>query len=179
MTRSLVVVRLDPIRIVPYDPEWNASFEKYRQPLEVALASALVRPVEHIGSTAVPGLASKPIVDMLAVVSDIDNVDMAAVTDIGWLFAPEPSDEAERRRSFCTPSVEHRTHHLHVVEQEFESWRQWLAFRDHLRCDPETARRYAELKIELASAHGDDPNDRAPYRQGKSAFIDEILGRSD
>jgi len=170
-------MRRDEIRVVPYDPSWPASFEAHRVPLERALAPALVLPIAHIGSTAVPGLGAKPIIDMLAVVVDIGLVDQRAVVESDWVLAPEPDDDAERRLSFCRPTVERRTHHLHVVEESFGGWREWVAFRDHLRTDPEVLRRYEELKRDLASSFGSDPNDRTDYRRGKTAFIMSTLAR--
>jgi GrpB-like predicted nucleotidyltransferase (UPF0157 family) len=169
------LVRLDPIRVVPYDPVWPAMFDQQRMCLEAALAPALTAPVEHIGSTAVPGLESKPIIDMLAVVRSIDDVDAEAVRGCGWVLAPEPGDEEESRLSFCRPSVEHRTHHLHVVEESFCPWMEWIAFRDYLRVHQGVAHRYGELKRSLASEHGSDPNDRDAYRSGKSAFVRAVL----
>src|SRR5688572_18300745 len=95
-------VRRDPIVIVAPDPAWARTFDRLRPAIEDALRSALVRPVEHIGSTAVPGLAAKPIVDVLAVVADIEAADDAtdALAAAGWVAAPEPDDEPQRRRSF-------------------------------------------------------------------------------
>lgn len=167
-------MRRDPIVIVAYDARWPALFERERGALELALLSTLVRPIEHIGSTAVPGLAAKPIIDMCAVVADIDDVADRA-TDLigaGWVAALERHDIDERRRSYCTPSIERRTHHLHIVEQASEGWRGWVAFRDYLRTHPEDAEAYAALKRSLADAAG-DPNDRSAYRLGKSGFIEQ------
>ena len=168
-------MRRDPIVIVDYDPRWPALFERERAKIEVVIGDLLARAVEHIGSTAVPNLAAKPIVDMCAIVRDID--DLAAqegrLESIGWLAAPEPSDVQDRRRSYCTPSVARRTHHLHVVEATSSAWRGWLAFRDHLRAHPDDASAYADLKRSLA-ADSPDPNDRTGYRAGKSGFIHEL-----
>lgn len=171
-------MRRDPIVIVNYDPQWPELFERERAALHVALGPALVRPVEHIGSTAVPGLAAKPIIDMCAVVADIDAVsDRAAQLEAtGWIAAPEPNDIEESRRSYCTLSVEWRTHHLHIVEDTSVGWRGWLAFRDHLRGHPLDAAAYADLKRSLAD-QAEDPNDRTGYRSGKSGFI-QALTRS-
>ena len=164
--------------VVDHDDGWATSFAAQRDALTPALAAVLVRPIEHIGSTAVPGLAAKPIVDMVAVVADIgavDATDASAFAAIGWVAAPEPLDVEQRRRSFCFPSIAHRTHHLHVVEEDSTGWRDWLAFRDRLRADPEAARRYAALKRDLADRFGADPNDRDAYRQGKAGFIRAIV----
>lgn len=76
--------------------------------------------------------------------------------------------------SFCTPSIEHRTHHLHVIEEVSPNWRGWIAFRDYLRVHTDTANEYASLTRLLAVAHGGDPNDRQRYRAGKAEFIREV-----
>jgi GrpB-like predicted nucleotidyltransferase (UPF0157 family) len=140
----------------------------------------LTRPIEHIGSTAVPGLAAKPIVDMVAVVRDIDEASAAidAVRDVGWVHAPEPNDSAGRRLSFCRPTIAWRTHHLHVVEENSQGWLGWLAFRDYLRAHPAAAEEYAELKQQLAKRYGADPNERDAYRTGKADFVAAITARA-
>ena len=174
-------MRRDPIVIVAHDPTWASEFQRQSGPVDHALAPVLVRAVEHLGSTAVPGLGAKPIVDMLAVVADIDDLapHTAKLADAGWIAAPEPGDETGRRRSFCTPTIEHRTHHLHVVEERSDGWRGWLAFRDHLRAHPELAREYEAIKRRLADdIVGADPNDRNAYRAGKAAFITRVTARA-
>jgi selT/selW/selH-like putative selenoprotein len=169
-------MRQDPIVIVPYDPEWPQAFERERNRIEAALRPWLARPVEHIGSTSVPGLAAKAIIDMVAVVRDIDEIQQAAalLERLGWLRTAELGEAEGRVRSFCTPTVANRTHHLHVVEESSERWRGWLAFRDYLGTHPGLASGYASLKSDLAARHGADPNQRGPYRAGKAAFIQEV-----
>lgn len=136
----------------------------------------LARPGQDMGSTSIPRLAAKAIVDMLAVVRVIDDVDQAhgPLHDLGWVHAPEPRDAERRVRSFCTPNVGQRSYHLHVVEEGPRDWQGWLAFRDYLRAHPGLASAYAALKRELAAIHGAAPNRREPYRQGKRAFIHEV-----
>ncbi|MDI1466131.1 GrpB family protein [Catellatospora sp. KI3] len=168
--------RRDPITIVAYDAAWPVSFQAQRTRIESALAGLLVGPVEHIGSTSVPGLAAKPIIDMLARVDAYDRAAAieAAMAGIGWVHAPEPGDEADRKLSFCLPDVAHRTHHLHVVEAASTGWPTWLAFRDHLRAHPADAAAYGELKARLAAA---DDRDRPRYRAAKAPFIADVLHR--
>ena len=169
-------MRRDPIAIVDYDSDWADGFERERQRLEAAFGSALTQPIEHIGSTSVPGLPSKPIIDMLAVVAEIDDVatEVPMVEALGWIAAPEPNDTTEHRMSFCFPSIEWRTFHLHVVEVRSPDWQGWLAFRDYLRTHHDVAVEYAELKRALAIEHGGDPNERDGYRVGKSEFISKV-----
>lgn len=162
--------------MLPYDPNWARSFRLEAQRLEPVLASYVVQPIEHIGSTAVPGLMAKPIIDMLAVVENIEAVGGVTVglAEAGWLAAPEPGDASDQKLSFCLPSVELRTHHLHMVEARSTDWQGWLAFRDYLRLSPEAILEYGELKTRLANLYGDDPNERDAYRAGKASWIRNI-----
>jgi GrpB-like predicted nucleotidyltransferase (UPF0157 family) len=174
--RTEVTGRRDPIKVVPYDANWPAAFARERARIEAALRDHLVGHVEHVGSTAVPGLAAKPIIDMLACVDDYDRT-AGIVTDlaaIGWVHAPEPGDQERRRRSFCFPDVAWRSHHLHVWEFGTPDWRRLLVFRDHLRRHPDLAAEYARIKAELAAA---DEHDRPRYRSGKAPFIEDVLAR--
>ncbi|MFD7311579.1 GrpB family protein [Promicromonospora sp. NPDC059942] len=167
-------MRQDPIVVQPHDPRWQHDFDTQRLALEPVLAGLLVAPVEHIGSTSVPGLPAKTIVDMLAVVDDHQAFAPALpeLLRIGWVHAPEPGDVEQRKWSVCFPSAELRTHHLHVVEHASTGWRDWLLFRDYLRVHPEAAHRYATLKAELAAQ---DRRDRVRYRSGKAPLIGELM----
>jgi GrpB-like predicted nucleotidyltransferase (UPF0157 family) len=166
--------RLDPIHIVEYDPTWPALFEQQRARLEPALRPWAAGPVEHIGSTAVPGLPAKPIVDMAVLITEHGRGAQIgpALAALGWRHAPEPGDASRRRWSFCYPTVERRTCHLHVLEAGDPSWAVLLRFRDHLRTHPADAAAYAAVKRDLAAA---DSHDRPRYRAGKAPFIDGIL----
>jgi GrpB-like predicted nucleotidyltransferase (UPF0157 family) len=169
-------MRLDRIKIVEYDVEWAALFERQRRIVEPVLRNYLTRPIEHIGSTAVPGLPAKPIIDMAAIVRDYDKCAAAfdELATVGWLIAPEPGDEESRKWSVCYPTIERRSHHLHIVEEAWPGWRTWLAFRDHLRTAPADRDEYALIKRALAAA---DDQDRPAYRAGKAPFILSVLGR--
>ena len=168
--------RRDPIVVVPYREEWPASFANQQVRVEAALRPWLVGRVEHIGSTAVPGLAAKPIIDMLARIEDHGRSSglIDALARIGWVHAPEPGDAERRKWSCCFPSIAWRTHHLHIVEDRAPDWPQLLAFRDHLRDHPADAAEYARRKAALAAA---DDRDRPRYRAGKAPFITELLRR--
>lgn len=170
-------VRRDPITIVPYDHAWAESFEQQRQAVEPALRPWLIGAVEHVGSTAVPGLPAKPIIDMMAMVADYEQARDAipAMEAIGWTFVWEDGDHELRRWSFCRPDPAWRTHHLHVVEYVSQLGRDCLAFRDHLRHHPDDAASYAAVKRDLAALHHDD---RPAYRAGKAPFIEDIMRRA-
>lgn len=170
-------VRRDPITIVPYDPRWPELFERERGRVEAALRPWLIGPVEHVGSTAVPGLPAKPIIDMVARVADYEAAAgaVAAMDEIGWRYVRAPGDEELRRWSFCFPDPAWRSHHLHVVEYVSQLWRDCQAFRDHLRGHPDEAAVYAEIKKGLAAR---DHEDRTAYRAGKTPFIETIMRRA-
>lgn len=167
--------RQDPIKIVPYDSAWPAAFKQQRSRVEAVLQPWIVGPVEHIGSTSIPGMAAKPIIDMLARVPDYQHTAglAEAMASIGWIHAPEPGDEQARKWSFCFPDIGWRTHHLHILESP-NNWQSLLTFRDHMRTHPEDAAEYGRLKTLLAAA---DAHDRPRYRAAKAPFIRDLLKR--
>lgn len=170
-------MRLDVISIEPYGSDWPQLFAEQALRIQRYLAEWLSAPVEHIGSTAIPGMPAKPIIDMLALVPDSGSFGGALplLSSIDWVHAPEPGDREHRKWSVGFPSVEHRTHHLHVVEQDSNDWPQWLLFRDYLRTHSDSAQRYAALKKALAAA---DDHDRLRYRAGKAPLIEQLLAEA-
>jgi GrpB-like predicted nucleotidyltransferase (UPF0157 family) len=161
----------EAIRLVPPDPEWPVRFEEERAELEKVIGEWVVGGIYHVGSTAVPGLEAKPIIDILAGVRDLDEARACfePLAELEYLYAPYLP---EQMHWFCKPDPAHRTHHLHLVPIDSQRYRDELAFRDQLRADSELADRYAALKRELAQAH---PNDREAYTDGKSTFISRCL----
>ena len=160
-----------PVEIVAYDPGWPALFEAERDRLGPLLPGA---EIHHIGSTAVPELAAKPVIDMMALVPDAD-APIAALVERGDYAYPEHFNAMlVRRRWLCRPSAAHRTHHLHLVEDRAELDRH-LRFRDRLRADPDLRADYERLKRELARRH---PHDREAYSAAKSGFVRRVLSQS-
>ena len=159
-----------PVQIVPYDAAWPARFDEEAAILHRMLAPWLVGPIEHIGSTAVPGLAAKPVIDMMAGVQALEasRPAIAVATDLGYCYSPY---QADLEHWFCKPSVAHRTHHLHLIPFCSPQWVQAIAFRDYLRRHPETARDYAALKQHIARQHHFD---REASTGAKRPFIDRI-----
>lgn len=124
------------IEIVDYDPAWVAKFIEQQARLSTILAQWLAGPVEHIGSTAVPGLRSKPIVDILAPVTSLDAARAAVpvLAKAGWLFWPDDPNR-HYRLWFLRPHPNSRTHHLQLIERNHPDARVLIAFRDALRGD--------------------------------------------
>jgi GrpB-like predicted nucleotidyltransferase (UPF0157 family) len=151
----------EPIAVVPYDPEWPGRFEVERELLERILAPWLEGGVHHIGSTAIPGIAAKPIIDMMAGVRDLEEARAAfgPLREHSYLVAPHRPNEAHH---FVKPSrrLSEATHGLHLTEPRSNLWRERLALRDALRSDPALAAEYEALKLRLAEEH----------RQGGGAY---------
>jgi GrpB-like predicted nucleotidyltransferase (UPF0157 family) len=161
------------ITLVPYDPEWVRRFEAERELLEHVLAPWLEGGVAHIGSTAIPGIAAKPIVDMVAGVRDLEEAQAAyePLHAVGYLDEPHRSEIAHH---FAKPALELDTRmlNLHLTEPSSTLWRERLAFRDALRADPALAAEYEALKLRLAHGHRGDVR---TYTDGKREFVHRVL----
>jgi GrpB-like predicted nucleotidyltransferase (UPF0157 family) len=154
--------------IVEYDPAWPQRFEA-----EAARVAPIVGgDVHHIGSTAVPGLAAKPIIDLMALVGELAPAIGRLVERAGYEYPRLVGPQTERRAWLCHPSVEHRLHHLHLTDDAALFGRH-LAFRDALRADPALCDEYAALKHELAERFR---GDRDAYGDAKTEFIDRVIG---
>ena len=155
--------------IDPYDPRWPELFEAERRLLDDVLARWLVAPIEHIGSTAVPGLAAKPVIDIMAPVESLEASRGAIepLKPMNYCYFPYRDDVMHW---FCKPGDEFRTHHLHLVPWRSALWNERIAFRDALRADSRLAMRYAALKRDLAHTY---PDDREAYTDAKGGFIRE------
>ncbi len=155
------------IEIVEYDPSWPARFEAEAVRLAEFVPDLKLH---HIGSTAVPGLAAKPIIDMMANLDDPDAPVPALVEQGGYQCPAGYNATLKGRRWLCRPSAAHRTHHLHLVVDRDELARH-LHFRDALRSDSQIASEYATLKRDLAERMADD---REGYTAAKAAFVKRV-----
>ena len=166
----------EPVHMVEYRSRWPEWFTSERD--RIATASTVpVTQCEHIGSTAVPGLVSKPIIDIMLGVERLSEVEqrLASIEQLGYHYIAELESEIPERRFFIKRGAgKPRTHHLHAVELSSDFRRNHLLFRDVLRSHPETASKYCQLKVSLAQHYRDD---RKAYVSAKSAFIGEVLAR--
>jgi GrpB-like predicted nucleotidyltransferase (UPF0157 family) len=160
-----------PVHIVPYDARWPSQFDEERKVLLEAIELWLAGPIEHIGSTAIPGLAAKPVVDIMAGVESLDasRNAIARLEHRGYCYYPYRPDV---EHWFCKPSPAFRTHHLHLVPFQSRLWIEQIAFRDYLRARPDVALEYAGLKSRLAERHRFD---REAYTDAKGPFVQRIL----
>jgi GrpB-like predicted nucleotidyltransferase (UPF0157 family) len=160
------------IDVVPYDPAWPVQFQTEAAALTEVLRPWLAGPVEHIGSTSVPGLHAKPILDMMAGVHDLPSArdSIPLLLRLGYVhYQHRPATLAFYKPRPDNP--DQGSHHLHLTEPDSSLWRERLAFRDALRADPKLAKHYQELKDGLAA----DSPDLAVYTAGKRAFVVRVL----
>lgn len=158
--------------LVDYDSKWPLAFEELRLPVSVALRDVAIS-IEHVGSTAVPGLAAKPVIDMDVVVAESDV--MQAVECLSKLAYEHLGDLGiPLREAFRSPSGS-RPHNLYVCPSHSPALANHLAFRDYLRGDIEVSREYGALKKRLVEKFSDDMDS---YVEGKTTFIVGILARA-
>ncbi len=158
------------VAIVEYDAAWPSRFEEECKGLGRVLTSWLAGPIEHIGSTAVPGLAAKPVIDIMAGVETLEGSRDAieAVGILGYCYFPY---RAEIMHWFCKPSDTVRTHHLHLVPVGSPRWVRPIAFRNYLRAHRDVAAEYEQLKRGLALQFRFD---REAYTEAKTPFIETM-----
>ena len=173
----------EDVGIAPYDARWPELFRREAEHLRTCLPTGLIGRIEHFGSTAVPGLAAKPIVDMLVEVTSLRRArtEIAPVLEAqgyDYFWRPSFGDDTPPWYAFFIRRGERgiRTHHVHMMTggRAFRGHWDRLLFRDYLIAHPETARAYERLKRGLAAAH---PNDRVAYTNGKTEFIRQIMAR--
>jgi GrpB-like predicted nucleotidyltransferase (UPF0157 family) len=164
-----------PVNLVDYNPDWQVEFAKQRDRLAIILSPWLAEAVEHVGSTAVPGLPSKPIIDILAPVTSLVEAQEAVpiLDQNGWLHWHADPNKSWRLW-FLRPRPDTRTHHLYLVRHDDPHVRELRAFRDVLRTDERVRNEYHSLKCVLAKRFQDD---REAYTAAKGTFIENTLKR--
>jgi GrpB-like predicted nucleotidyltransferase (UPF0157 family) len=159
--------------LTPYSPDWPTQFHAIREELLSVFAPMLVT-IEHIGSTSVPGLAAKPVIDVLLGTRSREDIEskIKPLGEIGYSYVPKYEIEIPTRRYFVKASATSLRVHLHAVELSSRIWQAHLAFRDRLRADAPLRYQYQTLKLRLAEEFADD---KAAYTDGKSPFIQAVL----
>jgi GrpB-like predicted nucleotidyltransferase (UPF0157 family) len=161
------------IRVIEYQDEWASQYLQ----VEAELRSILPSPsfdLEHIGSTAVPGLCAKPVLDIVLGANSLQEVEAKTpgLTGLGFVYRPDYEAMIPDRRYFVRPEGQALRVHLHSVIRGGRLWLQHLRFRDALRQDPHLLLAYAELKQQLAVVHA---SDKAAYTEAKAPFIAQVL----
>jgi len=177
LEQKIARVLKEEVAIVSYDPRWPKMFEAERAHLLTCLPGGLIRRIEHFGSTAVPGLCAKPIVDMLVEVTRLEKTRtrIAPVLEArgyDYFWRPTWGDDTPPFYAFFIKRDQDgkRTHHIHMIKADFEHWDR-LLFRDYLIDHPPIADEYGRLKQMLSKQH---PKDRVAYTEAKTAFITKV-----
>ncbi|CAB4678682.1 MAG: GrpB family protein [Actinobacteria bacterium] len=165
----------EEIVISPYSEQWPLVAHELITELSKVFASDALA-IEHIGSTSIPGLAAKPIIDIMVMMKDFNTIDHNALlltqAHSAWHLVPPELDERPWRRFVVKVVGDHRFAHLHLVPEGQQRWEEHITFREALRADLELKARYSEVKKELAKVHRDD---REAYTDGKAEFIQSVL----
>lgn len=174
LKHRITKVTKEEISIVPYNPIWPSLFEKEKLFLLKILPSSIIKRIEHFGSTAVPNLSAKPIIDILVEVSSLEETKKKVVPILeaaGYEYFWRPEFDENKPPYYAwfikRDTKGNRTHHIHMVEADSKLWDR-LYFRDYLREFPEEAKRYDKLKKGLSEKY---PSDRVKYTTEKSNFI--------
>ena len=159
------------IELVPHSAHWPQLFQAEKVALSPLLAPWLCGDIEHIGSTAVPGLLAKPVIDLMAPVVSLE-ASLPAIDVLTRSGYAHADYQSHAMHWFCKPSPALRTHHLHLVPMDSGLWRERIAFREALRQSPTLAEEYGELKKRLAAQFR---HDREGYTAGKTQFVQRLL----
>lgn len=164
-----------PVVVHPYSSDWTEQFRAVRAELIDALAPLEVA-IEHIGSTAVPGLAAKPVLDLLLGADSLAEIEskIGVLGHLGFEYVSKYEREIPERRYFVRPPASTLRVHLHGVEHGSRLWREHLAFREALRAESALRSEYQALKLHLAREFAED---KAAYTEAKGPFIRTVLAR--
>lgn len=164
----------EAVELAAPEADWPARGRLAGQSLATVLAPWLVLPVEHVGSTAVPGLVAKPILDLIAIVTDLGVAEQVVelLRPEGWHYVPPELDGRADERFFVQVVDSHRAAHLHLMPADARRWQDMVRFRDVLRADQRLAAAYGQLKSRLVEQHRDD---REAYTAAKRDFVDGVL----
>lgn len=162
-----------PFEVVGHDPACAETFSTEKARLAPVFADTTVK-IEHVGSTSVPGLAAKPIIDICVGLPRLADAEarVDAIALLGYQYVPEFEADIPHRRYFRRPHARPRSHHVHCCVFGDSTWARHLLFRDYLRGHPDVANEYAALKQALADRHR---NERLAYTEAKDPFITRIL----
>lgn len=163
----------EKVEIRDYDPQWPSLFEAERRRLQ-ALCGDKLTGIEHVGSTAVPGLSAKPIIDIIAAVNSLQDADelLIVLCVNGYTTSVEFNASLVDKRWLMRQQNGRRTHHLHLLLPTSEEWSKKVRFRDILQQDPAVRQAYVSLKHQLANELSCD---REAYTDAKSEFIQAVL----
>ena len=157
------------VRLTPYSKEWERLFAEEKSSLQAAIGM-YVLDIQHVGSTSIPGMVAKPIIDIAIAIENFENASVCIkpIERSGYEYKGE--NGIPRRHFFAKGNP--RTHHIHMNELGSREWIDQISFRNYLILHPEAAKEYADLKTKLARRY---PTDRQAYLDNKAPFIEHVL----
>ena len=160
------------VKLSKYNPNWKKAFEAEKKAIEDTLEKELVD-IEHIGSTAIPGMSAKPILDFMIAIDSVDHYEkfIVPLKELGYEFRRD-NRSTQEHVLFVKGAEDFRTHYLKLTQKDSEFWNEHILFRDYLINNPDIAKEYQELKEGLQKIHG---SNRETYTEQKAEFIKKIL----
>ncbi len=170
--QPLLGLKRGELRVSPYREEWKNLFEIEKRDIEEAIGD-YIEDIQHVGSTSIPGMSAKPILDIAIAVKDFEEarICIKPLCDMGYTFKGE--NGIPRRHYFL--KGEPCTHHIHMLEKTSEEWERLILFRDYLRSHQNTAEEYKKLKRDLSERL---QGDRKAYQAAKSDFVETVIRKS-
>ena len=164
----MIGLKRGTVKLVPHHKQWANAFEQEKKKLLARLGNVIIN-IEHVGSTAIPGIYAKPIIDMSIGVRRLKDAEkfIKPLDALGYHFYKK----FQQQILFAKGPDKKRTHYLHAMRYNGAKWKSDLLFRDFLIKNPARAKAYNRLKQRLAKQY---PNDREKYTAGKKSFIDKI-----
>ncbi len=169
----------DRVILAAYNGEWPKMYKLEERRLAQALAADGVRSIEHVGSTAIPGMTAKPVIDIMAGMAGMTNVpcrDSELWSNLGYVWGHGSDDEKDWMFFIKRDNAGRRLIHLHIVQYEGDFWKRMVLFRDALRDDHAKAEEYRRLKVVLADTVG---RNRLQYLDGKAAFVAGVVAEAE
>jgi GrpB-like predicted nucleotidyltransferase (UPF0157 family) len=170
------IYKNDSIELVPYDMRWPQMAKLEIEKLRKILPSNHIIDIQHVGSTAIPGMLAKPIIDIQIAVDSLAAIKQAAIDILKTCEYVYWDEDPDPEKMFFVkgmpPFGEKRTHHVHIIEPNSKRWQTRIIFRDYLIAHSEIAHEYEQLKIKLAKEY---TYDREQYTDAKTKFIDDVL----
>ena len=171
------ITKKDSVELVSYNKDWPAMAGDEIKKIHALLPKSMLVDIQHVGSTAIPGLSSKPIMDIQIAVTSLEIAKIIAVPLLQKLGYEYWAENPDQTRMFFAkgmpPYGQRRTHHVHIFELSSPHWAEKIDFRDYLRSHPDAANEYEQLKITLSLNH---QYDREKYTDEKTKFVNKILG---
>lgn len=179
MEEATIGLKRGTVKVVPYNPAWAQMFEQEKQALKEMFGDRILA-IEHIGSTSVPGLLAKPILDINVAITSLTDVQdfIEKLPMLGYQYWPNrsyPTPEYTYRHFFTKGPESNRTHYLKLIALHEKEWADNILFRDYLQAHAEVRDQYAVLKEQLAGKYADD---RATYTKSKAEFIQDVIRRA-